>query len=139
MILDDFVTKTFFASRPPVNPTTAIDKVIRGFKLTPSEQRTLEYSRMDTEYVWLQSGKDILMHMKLLVQLLAGHLEDHLTFRKLTLNNLKNLNYLLTAKLVDWKQKRYSIYDVIEVSDKARSFTIKARNCFESSSSCRLD
>lgn len=135
---DDFVTKMFFNSRPPLDPTELIKKVTDGLRLSPEEMKTLGYCKMDTEFVWLQPGEEILTHIKNVVVSMADHLDDHLNFRKLTLNSLNKINYLITVKLVDWKKKRFTIYDVIEVSEKAKTFMIKARNCFESFSNCKL-
>lgn len=92
---------------------------------------------METGCCWMQDGDEKLEHIKSLLVSIANHLQDHLIFRKLNLDDLSKVNYLLAAKLIDWKQKRYTIYDVIETSEQASTFTIKARNCFETFSNCR--
>ena len=137
LVLDDFVTKTFFGCKNAQDPTEIIQKVIKRGKISTTDRNLLEQSGWSSEYVWLQPGQDILDHMTSLVRIASSHLVDHLHFRKLGLSNLNNINYLITAKLVDWKTKRFTIYDVIEISDKSRSFVIKARNCFETFSNCK--
>lgn len=121
------------------DPTELIEKFIEEDQLTEAELKKLEISSLNTEYLWLQPGYEILTHMKSLISNLAEHLEDHLTFRNLQLAMLGNINYLFTAKLVDWKQKRFTIFDVIEISERSKNFTIKARNCFETFSNCIIN
>lgn len=94
---------------------------------------------VDKETVWLLPGSDVLTAATALATQAASHAQEYLQYRKLSLASLRNLNYLLVVKLVDWQKKRYTVFEVIETTAKAKTFTVKARNCFESYSNCKLE
>ena len=66
-----------------------------------------------------------------MLQSLLRDVEDHLISRSLTLRDAVRGDLYLAAKLVDWRQDRYTIFDV-EDRPGSQSFLLKARNNFES-------
>lgn len=65
-------------------------------------------------------------------------LEDHMKSLKYDPEILSQMNYMFVAKLMDWKDSKYTFYEVVEKSVSAREFTIRARNNFISFSNCKL-
>lgn len=68
--------------------------------------------------------------------MLVKSLESHFVYRGFTPEKLNTVKYYFGLKLVDWRQDRYTIFEVIEDSPKPDSFLMKARNNFESFSNC---
>lgn len=57
--------------------------------------------------------------------------------QKYTPENLSEKNYMFLVKLVDWKDGKLTVFEVVEDSIAAKDFTIKARNNFKSHSNCK--
>lgn len=95
-------------------------------------------SYVDQEVVWLRQGADVLKTAMNLVMMASDHIQEYLQYRSFTFASLKSVNYLLAIKLLDWKLKRFTVFEVVETSSKAKNFTVRARNSFESFSNCRL-
>lgn len=65
-------------------------------------------------------------------------LEDHMKFQKYDPHYLSQLNYMFVMKLIDWKDSKFTVYEIIEKSPLAKEFTIRARNNFMSYSNCMI-
>jgi hypothetical protein len=63
-------------------------------------------------------------------------LEDHMKVEKYDPHYLSQLNYMFVMKLIDWKDSKFTVYEIIEKSPLAKEFTIRARNNFISYSNC---
>lgn len=69
--------------------------------------------------------------------LLAKAFEDYLACVGTKLGSLPTSSSFYLIKLVDWKQDRYTVFEVSdEPSSEGRGFTIRARNNFKSFSNC---
>ena len=68
---------------------------------------------------------------------LAKHFENHLRHMGHTPSKLLAINHYYAIKLIDWRQGRYTLFEVLEESKSDRTFKIRARNTFESYSNCK--
>jgi hypothetical protein len=69
---------------------------------------------------------------------LAKNFENHLKHMSHTPAKLLGINHYYAMKLVDWRQGRYTLFEVLEEGKLERTFKIRARNTFESYSNCKL-
>lgn len=115
-----------------------LPKLLAGSALSPKDIQSLQsVCNVDKETVCLLPGSEVLKTAQAMVTQVVGHLEEYLKYRQYTVDTLKNVNYLLAAKLTSWSKKRYTIFEVCEAVPSTKTFTIKARNCFETYSNCR--
>ena len=136
--LDDKAFKSLFGRLAINESRDLLPKLLANTSLAAADLRSLQtVCNVDKETVWLLSGAEVLATATALATQATSHAQEYLEYRKLTLASLKSLNYLLAVKLVDWQKKRYTVFEVIETTAKAKAFTVKARNCFESYSNCR--
>ncbi len=69
---------------------------------------------------------------------LTTSLEEHMVSRGYDPERLQMINYMFAIKLVDWKQDRYTVFEVIEDLSTPNEFTVRARSNFKSYSNCML-
>lgn len=69
--------------------------------------------------------------MKSVIQVLCKTFENHLRAIHSPLENLDNSMKMFVMKLVDWKQDRYTVFEVVESASRSSAeFTVRARQNF---------
>ena len=136
--LDPAVIKTLFSQRNILESGEILHKMVNNQSLSTKEISVLHsVYNVDKEILWQLPGDDVLAAAKNLVLSITDHLQEYLRYRNLTIASLKGVNYILVMKLVDWQKKRFTMFEVIEIHEKAKFFKIRARNCFETYSNCK--
>lgn len=135
--LEPISMESLFARNVTSESKETLQKIAKSSSLSPKDIHLLQtVCNVDKENVWLLPGSEVLKAAQAMIIQVVGHLEDYLKYRQYTVHTLKNVNYMLAAKLTNWPKKRYTIFEVCEAVPTAKTFTIKARNCFETYSSC---
>ena len=89
--------------------------------------------------LWMKPGAEILTKAKQFLSVLATQAEDYLKFKGYNSEKLsQTLTFYLAAKLVDWKQMRFTWYGVFTNKQDENGFMMYGRNSFETFSNCKI-
>ena len=141
IFFNEFVKSSFFEVKEVSNTPELLEKLTKNQKLSNSDATQLK-STVSTAKNTLILQPNLEKQTKIASMLLnlGKYLEDHLRVLHPSIESLDNCQFLFVLKLVDWKQERFTIYEVVEENEFESGFKIRARNSFLSHSNyCAKD